>query len=210
MIKLSNNTVGVMEFTSFKKKENVTDDALLTAVLQFESSFLATQKGIVSHCLVRNFNNEYANVLFAENMESLKQLEKTMHSNEAVQTFFDMVQEDSVTMNFNHIEKKNFKIPANFSCIEYGTFSLKNETDFKNLLTVSETIEKEYLENFKNTQAHFIGTIEKGRYSEVTFGTTLGKTKEICFGYTNNPICMPLLEMADESTMQLDFWYLIA
>ena len=45
---------------------------------------------------------------------------------------------------------------------------------------------------------------------EITIGETLGKTKEICFGYFNNPYCKPLLDMADETTMELDFWYLIA
>ena len=77
-------------------------------------------------------------------------------------------------------------------------------------MTVSENIEKEYLNAFENTKAHFIGSVQENRVSEITLGETLGKTKEICFGYFNNQICKPLLDISDEATIEIDFWYLIA
>ena len=68
MIRFNNNPAKAMEFTSFKKRENVTDDELLFAVLKFET-VLVQQKGIIFHCLVRNYSNDYANVLFADSIE---------------------------------------------------------------------------------------------------------------------------------------------
>jgi hypothetical protein len=68
MIRVSNNFAKAMEFAIFKKKETVTDDELINAVLKFET-VLSKQSGIIFHCLVRNFKNEYANVIFAEKME---------------------------------------------------------------------------------------------------------------------------------------------
>ena len=210
MIKIFDKAPKVMEFTSFRKKENVTDDELIQAVIQFENSFLKNQNGVIFHCLVRNFNNEYANVLFADDMDSLNKLVKSANENNTASHFFNLIENKSIKMNFNKIEKNNFKIPDQFSCIEYGTFSLKNKDDFQKLISVSEIIEKEYLNKEENTKAHFIGSISENLYSEVTFGKTLGKTKEICFGYMENSSCQPMLAMADETSMQLDFWYLIA
>lgn len=71
MIRVSNNSAKAMEFTSFSKKKNVTDDELINAVLKFET-VLAKQSGVIFHCLVRNFKNEYANVLFVSDFEDLK------------------------------------------------------------------------------------------------------------------------------------------
>lgn len=210
MIQQINGKATVMEFTSFSKKNKVSDDELIQAVLQFERSFLSHQKGVVFHCLVRNLNNEYANVLFAENMETLKEIEKSAPQNPYATHFFGQINPGSIQMNFQTIEKGNFEVPEHFACVEYGTFSLKNKSDFKSLLSVSDNIEQQYLFKSENTKAHFIGRISENHFSEVTFGSTLGKTKEVCFGYMENEHCQPMLEMADETTMKLDFWYLIA
>ena len=210
MIKKKQAIAEVMEFTSFKKKENVTDDELIQAVIQFENSFLASQENILFHCLVRNFNNEYANVLFADNMNSINKLFEDAKSNNSAKHFFSLIENESVKITIHQIEKENFVIPENFSCVEHGTFSLKEKNEFKDLIKTSNTIEQEYLNKLENTKAHFIGTISENVYSEITFGETLGKTKEACFAYMENVFCKPLLEMADETTMKLDFWYLIA
>ena len=209
MIRVSNYFAKAMEFTSFKKKENVTDDELINAVLKFET-VLTKQSGVIFHCLVRNFKNEYANVLFVTEIDDLKKLEENIMQLSEAQDFFKLIDEQNIEMVFHKILKDNFEVPNDFSCIECGTFTLKNKNEKHKLLTLSDGIEKEYLSTFENTKAHFIGSVKENRFSEITIGKTLGKTKEICFGYTSNQFCKPLLEMADETTMKLDFWYLIA
>ncbi|SEB35770.1 hypothetical protein SAMN04489761_0091 [Tenacibaculum sp. MAR_2009_124] len=209
MIRPNSGKPKIMEFTSFKKREEISDEELIQSVRQFENSFLAKEEGILFHCLVRNSNNDYANVLFTENMESMKELEKAAANSEEATYFFSLVEPGSVQMNFQTIEKNDFIIPDSFSCVEYGSFSLKDVSNFENLLSVSETIEKEYLSKSENTKAHFIGKITENHFSEVTFGSTLDKTKEICSGYTQNEYCIPMLEMADADSMKLDFWHLI-
>jgi len=209
MIRVSNNFARAMEFTSFKKKETVTDDEIINAVMKFET-VLSRQNGVIFHCLVRNYKNEYANVLFVTEIDDLKKLEENVMQLQEAQDFFKLIDEQSIKMKFHKILKDDFVVPNHFSCVECGTFSLKNENENLKLLTISENIEKEYLTPFENTKAHFIGSLKENRFSEITIGETLGKTKEICFGYFNNPFCKPLLEMADETTMELDFWYLIA
>ncbi|MTI31710.1 hypothetical protein [Xanthovirga aplysinae] len=210
MIRVNGNSPNVMEFTTFKKKENISDDDLIKAVLEFETVFLARQEGVIFHALVRNFHNEYANVIFAKDMESFKCLEKEAHQNAQAQKFFSLIEEGTVEMAFHTINKEDFRIPDHFSCLECGTFKLKEQKNFEKLVQVSDRIENNYLSKFENTQEHFIGTIADNLYSEVTLGKTLGKTKEICSGYVGNPICQPMLDMAEVETMKLDFWYLIA
>lgn len=209
MIRANNQNPQVLEFTSFKKKEAVSDDDLIHAVLKFEA-LLAQQPGILFHCLVRNYKNEYANVLFAESESDLTALEKNIGQDPDTQSFFSMVESSTVEVTFHKILTKEFRIPINFSCVEKGVFKLKDVTQKQELLNVSTAIENEYLNSFKNTKAHFIGEQGENKYSEFTFGETLGKTKEICLGYLSNSICIPMLSMAEESSMEFDFWYLIA
>lgn len=209
MIRVSNNIAKGMEFTSFKKKETVTDDELINAVMKFEIA-LSKQSGVIFHCLVRNFKNEYANALFVTEINDLKKTQKNVLKLQEAQDFFKLIDEQSIKMTFHKILKDEFKVPNHFSCIECGAFTLKNENENLKLLTISESIEKEYLNTFENTKAHFIGSLNENRFSEITIGETLGKTKEICFGYFDNQFCKALLEMTDEATMELDFWYLIA
>ncbi len=208
---LKNQTVKptVMEFTAFKKKDHVTDDELLQAVIQFEEAFLSQQKGVLFHCLVRNYKNEYANVIFADNMDTLNEMVKHIEGNVSVSRFFDLIDNKSVRMNFHQIQKSDFEIPTHFTCIECGTFKLQTPLPLNHILKLSDTIEQQYLNKTENTQGHFIGTISDEVYSEITFGKTFAKTKEICLGYVGNPYCQPLLNIADPKSMDLDFWYLI-
>lgn len=209
MIRFNNDPAGAMEFTSFRKKENVSGDELLFAALKFET-VLRQQKGIIFHCLVRNYENEYANVLFADSTENLKNIGKTLGHLPEVTLFFDLVDTVSVKIEYHTIQKQNFHIPEHFSCIEKGTFSLNDINDCDQLLIVSENIENEYLNTFENTQAHCIGILDEKTFSEITIGKTLAKTKQICFGYYENSFGLELLNLADKESMNLGFWYLIA
>lgn len=208
MIRLSSKAAKAMEFTSFKKKETISDDELLFAVLKFEE-VISKQDGFIFHCLVRNYDNEYANVLFGESIKGLKELGDNFGHLPEVTNFFKLIEMQSVKTEYHEIRKENFLVPTFFSCIEKGTFALKNENDIDNLLNSSENIEKEYLNGFENTQAHFIAQVDCNLFSEITIGKALAKTKEICMGYLGNEFCEELLNLADKETMKLDFWYLI-
>ncbi len=210
MIQNFSKSPRVMEFTSFKKKEDVTEDSLLQAILKFEQKFLANHEGVLFHCLVRNRDNEYANVLFADNMETMQAMFKGVQESPEAQAFFSLIEQESVVMNFNQIQKDNFQIPEHFTCVEFGTFSLQSPMPVQELISISNEIEDQYLNATENTQGHFIGVLSETLYSEVTFGKTLAKTKEICQGYVDNTYCNALLNAADSESMKLDFWILVA
>lgn len=209
MIRVNNNFAKAMEFTSFKKKETVTDDELTSAVLKFEI-VLAKHNGVIFHCLVRNFKNEYANVLCVENIEHLHLLSKEVASFPEAKDFFELVDMDTVKMEFHEIIKDDFRMPEGFACIEHGTFTLKEESTIASLIKVSNNLEKNYLSTFDNNLEHFVGRIKGKKVSEVAIGKTYAKTKQECYGYFENQYGQALLNLADMETVELDFWYLIA
>ncbi|MDR0228160.1 MAG: hypothetical protein LBI72_03760 [Flavobacteriaceae bacterium] len=209
MIRISNASVGAMEFTSFKKKEHVSDDELLFAVLKFERQ-LTQVEGIVYHTLVRNYDNEYANVLFATSMEAIKSLTDVIGHTIETQEFFNMVEMRSVQVEYHQITKPDFMLPEHFGCIENGKFALKDATQQSTLLLASDAVENQYLNQYDNTKEHFISTCGENQYAEIVIGQTLGSTKEICYGYYGNTACVSMLNLIDEKSMHLGFWYVVA
>lgn len=209
MIKVNTLNASVMECTRFRIMEKVTEKDLLQAISDFENQFLNHLKGIAFHCLAKNDKGEYANLLLAQNTTVLTALEKDITSNSGALSFLKLIDKKSVMIHYLNIEKEPLLIPDHFSCIELGTFALKKGT-LQELLAVSDNIEKNYLSHFSNTQLHFIGSLPNDVYAEVTFGTTLQTTQQICAGYLSDPNCSPLMEMIDETRMTLDFWNIIA
>lgn len=208
MIRVSNAPVCAMEFTSFRKKTTVSDDELLFAVARFERQ-LTEVEGLVHYCLVSNYDNEYANVLFATSIEVIKTLEAVIGNTKETQDFFSMVDISTVQVEYHEISKPNFTVPTYFACIENGKFSLKDTTQISTLLSVSGDVEQSYLNAFENTNGHFISVRNENEYSEIVLGQTLGNTKEICYGYFGNETCLSLLGLIDESSMHLGFWYVV-
>ncbi|UUC45108.1 hypothetical protein [Flavobacterium cerinum] len=209
MIKVNTLNASVMECTRFRIAENATEKDLLQAISDFENQFLAHLEGIAFHCLAKNDKGEYANILLAQNTAVLTTIEKDITSNPGALSFLKLIDKKSVIIHYLNIEKEPLLIPENFSCVELGTFALKKGT-LQELLAVSDSIEKNYLSHFPNTQLHFIGTLPDDIYAEVTFGTTLQSTQQICAGYLSDPNCTPLMEMIDETRMALDFWSVLA
>ncbi|WP_293929353.1 hypothetical protein [Sphingobacterium sp. UBA6320] len=127
-----------------------------------------------------------------------------------VKNFFNLIEPKSVQVEYHEIQKESFQVPDVFSCVERGIFSIRVDYHVYDLLQISQNIEEQYLNMFDNTQAHFIGKINANTFSEITLGKTLGATKNTCMGYLDDTSCQELLAIADQDSMELDFWYLIA
>lgn len=212
MIRVSESPASMMEFTKFTKADHISDEDLISLVMKFESDYLQKQSGLIFHCLVRNLAGEYANLLFADNIASIKNIENGFSSNDSAKDFIAAIKPQTVKVHYHEILDDNFQVPKGFACFEHGLFSPKKDIEFseKHLLSVAKKIEKSHLNNFENTLGHFIGKIDDETYSEITFGQTLGKTREICYGYLNIEAGMEMMTMFDPDTTDLDFWYLIA
>ncbi len=209
MIRANKNAAKTMEFSSFNKKKSVTDDELLNGVLKFESLF-SNEKGFVFHCLVKNYKDQYANVLFTESHSDLDRIIRKISSSQEASEFFSMIEIDTVKVEIHNILKDSFIVPEGFACIEHGTFTLKQDATIESLINVSNKLEKHYLNSFDNSLSHFVGHVKDKKVSEIAIGKTYAKTKQICYGYYDNQYGQSLLELADLESLNLDFWYLIA
>jgi len=212
MIQVNQAIPALMEFTTFTKANDVTDEEVIDLVMKFEHDYLKKQSGLIFHCLVRNLKGEYANLLFADNIGSIKNIEQGFSSNDSAENFMAAINLQTVKVRYHEILDKNFQVPTDFTCFEHGTFSPNSDMDFSEskLLSVSKQIEEDYLNTFENSLGHFIGKVDDKIYSEITFGKTLGKTREVCYGYFNIEAGKKMMAMLDPQTTDLDFWYLIA
>jgi len=212
MIQVNQATPALMEFTTFTKTNDVTDEEMIDLVMKFEHDYLKKQSGLIFHCLVRNLKGEYANLLFADNMGSIKNIEQGFSSNDSAEKFMAAINLQTVKVRYHEILDKNFQVPTDFTCFEHGTFSPNSDMVFSEskLLSVSKQIEEDYLNTYENSLGHFIGKVDDKTYSEITFGKTLGKTREVCYGYLNIAAGEKMMAMLDPQTTDLDFWYLIA
>ena len=134
-------------------------------------------------------------------------IQQSANQEQIAKDFFSLMKVDSVKMNIHSIEKNDFEIPEHFSCVEHGTFLLKSTSSLENLKANSDKLESFYLNDFTNSKGHFIGSLENNIFSEVAFGQTLGKTKQICYGYLNNDIGLEFLNLLDDTSMNLHFYY---
>ncbi len=212
MLRVNDNIAKVMEFTVFSKREDVKDEDLIDAVMKFEEEYVSKQEGVIFHCLVRNLNGEYANLVFADDMSLLKNISKGFMNSDICKQFLDCVEKETVKIHHHYIMKDDFVIPDNFACFEHGTFIVKKGIGFTEdkMLTIAATLEKEYLNRFDNSLGHFMGKLDDETYSELVFGKAFGKTREICYGYFGIDAGMKLMDLYEPESTELNFWYLIA
>ena len=212
MLHINGKTAKAMEFTTFSKADGVKDEELINAVMQFEKEYITKQEGIIFHCLLRNLQGDYANLVFADDMASLQHISDGIMDSGVGKRFLQLVDYSTVKMHFHTIMKDEFVIPEHFSCFEHGTFVIKQDIGFTEdkMLTISAALEKEYLERFDNCLGHFMGKSDNGTYAEITFGKTFGKTREICYGYFDIDAGIELMNLYRPESTALDFWYLIA
>ncbi len=206
------NNIKAMIFAKFVKKDGVSIDEIMTASLKFQKNFIANQEGVSFHCLLSNLKGELADVVFAEDQNTLTSLMSNFEADPHAKSMMELIDGSSVKHYQSIILKEGFAMPEYFSCLEFGTFCIKDKETFneEKMLNTSNEIEETYLNNHAASLGHFMGRIDDLTYSEVAFGTSIGHTKSICYGYLENSTCQKLLNMYDPKSMDLDFWYPLA
>lgn len=212
MLRKNLGPVTMMGFARYKKKENIDTADLISAVRDWQLSFLDTQKGIAMHCFLGNLKGEFADAVMAIDEASFAEMSKHHSDAPSSKVFMEMIDMESLILTPNILLADNVEVPTDFSCIEFRTFKPNSEIQFSEttMLNASARIESEYLAQFKETRAHIIGKIDADTYSEISFVETEGAAREICSGYMGNPICEELLAMFDPKTVDLDFWHVLA
>ncbi|WP_417553383.1 hypothetical protein [Marinomonas fungiae] len=101
MIKNSSiESIGGMEFATFKLKDGVTEAELIELSNQVEVEFLSQQKELVLHFLVRGTEGIYADVAMASSQEKAEEYCQQWLSNKVALEYLELIDKESVSMTF--------------------------------------------------------------------------------------------------------------
>jgi len=206
------NNYRVMGFTTFEKKNNVDTMDVVSASLHWQREFLKNMDGIGFHCLLGNMSGGFADIIFASDQPSFDKMGELHFEAPSSKKFMSLLEPTSVQLRSASILNGGFVIPSGFSCIEAGFMTLAEGSSVQDseIGDRSSKIEDEYLGEYSNTLGHFVGNIGDQSYCEITFGQTLGQTREICYGYEKSAVCQEFLGLFDEKNFEFDFWVPLA
>ncbi|PCF97367.1 hypothetical protein [Vreelandella nigrificans] len=100
---ISNNnldSIGGMEFATFKLKEGVTEAKLVELSTQLEAEFLSQQEELALHFLVRGADGVYANVAIASSQEKAEEYCQQWLSNRVALEYLELLEQETVNMTF--------------------------------------------------------------------------------------------------------------
>lgn len=201
-----------MGFATFDKKAGVDTMDVIAASLRWQREFLQNLDGIGFHCLLGNMKGGFADILFAGDQSSFERMGEAYAFAPSSVALMALLDTESIQLRSAQILKENFTVPLGFSCIEAGFMNLipGRSTLDVDVVKGSNVIENEYLEGDANTMGHLLGKTADGSYCEITFGQTLGQTREICLGYETSDVCMNFLRLFEEKSSEFDFWVPLA
>ncbi len=212
MFKRDLGPVAVMGFARYSLEDGVDPAEFVVAARAWQKSFLGEQPGIAMHCLLGNLRGEFADVILATDQASFIAMSQTHSAHPSSAPLMKMLDKESIRLTLNTLLGGSKSLPEGFSCVEFGTFQPKDSASFSeaNMMAASDKIEQKYLPRFQEAKAHFMGKIDDNTYSEIAFVETSGAAREICNGYVGDPNCLPLLEQFEPTSVDLDFWHLLA
>lgn len=101
MINNSNiDSIGGMEFASFRLKDGVTEATLVELSNQVEVEFLSQQEELILHFLVRGTDGIYADVAIASSQEKAQEYCRQWLSNQVALEYLELLDKESVIMTF--------------------------------------------------------------------------------------------------------------
>ncbi|MFD2205629.1 hypothetical protein [Kiloniella antarctica] len=210
MLKKNLGPLKMLGFARYEKRTDVATEDLIEAALKWQRDFLNTQNGIAMHCFLGNNKGQFADAIMAVDEASFMAMSENHPTAESSQEFMALLKPETIRLTPNRILKEDVRIPEDFSCIEFGTFSPNTHFTRRTMLDISTKIEEKYLSRFSESKAHFMGQIDDTTYSEIAFVENLGMARRICNGYIQDDTCLELLGMFAPESVDLDFWYKLA
>lgn len=94
------NSIGGMEFATFKLKEGVTEARLVELSNHVEAELLSEQGELILHFLVRGADGVYADVAIASSQEKAEQYCQQWLDNTVALEYLELLEKKSVNMTF--------------------------------------------------------------------------------------------------------------
>ena len=101
MLKNGNtDSIGGMEFATFKLKQGVTESKLVELSHRVEKDFLSQQEELILHFLVRGEEGVYADVAIASSQEKAEEYCQQWLDNKVALEYLELLDKASVSMTF--------------------------------------------------------------------------------------------------------------
>lgn len=94
------DSIGGMEFATFRLKEGVTEDRLIELSNHLEAEFLSEQRELILHFLVRGADGIYADVAIASSQEKAEEYCQQWLDNSVALEYLELLEKKSVNMTF--------------------------------------------------------------------------------------------------------------
>ena len=94
------DSIGGMEFATFRLKQGVTEARLIELSKKVESGFLGQQEELVLHFLVRGADGLYADVAIASSQEKAEEYCQQWLSDAVALQYLELLDKESVSMTF--------------------------------------------------------------------------------------------------------------
>ncbi|MFC6634622.1 hypothetical protein [Microbulbifer taiwanensis] len=94
------DSIGGMEFATFRLKEGVTEATLVELSNRVELDFLSQQDELILHFLVRGANGTYADVAIASSQEKAEEYCQQWLSDKVALEYLELIDKESVNMTF--------------------------------------------------------------------------------------------------------------
>ena len=82
-------------FAPIKLKAGVSEEEFLKASEDFEANFVKQQKGILKRILVRENDGSYVDIVFFEDMDTIRRVVEAEKNSAVCREFFKIIEEDS-------------------------------------------------------------------------------------------------------------------
>lgn len=94
------DSIGGMEFATFKLKGGVTEAKLVELSKKVELEFLSQQNELILHFLIRGADGTYADVAIASSQEKAEEYCQEWLSNSVALEYIELMDRESVSMTF--------------------------------------------------------------------------------------------------------------
>ncbi|SFT95002.1 hypothetical protein SAMN05444141_105239 [Pseudovibrio denitrificans] len=210
MLLKQNSTASVMGFARYSRKPEIEPAELVAAARNWQKSYLAKQDGILMHAFVGNLAGEFADVILASDAAAFANMSQNFSNDESSRTFHSMLDERTIKLTQIRLLDNAFQVPTGFSSIEIGKLALRGVDGEEEMLASAAQLKSNYLSRFPEAKAHVMGHINGDNYAEVAFAENIGAGREICYGYLQDESGQNFLKHFDQTSFDLDFWFVLA
>lgn len=199
-------------FARYAKRADVPAEDFIAAAAEVKDAVLARWSGLFDHTFLGDLAGGYADAILARDDAALDDFMRGYTTLPAVTGFLALIVRESVRLQRFAILGEGVAAPADFACLELGTFALAagGSAGPEDVARAGAQVAATWLRRNGNLRAHAIGRTADGLYAEIVWGRTLAEMRRTCAGTRDDPDRRPLVALGDPATVSLEWFVRLA